>query len=207
MKQRISKWVADRQTGISKRMRGSQFNELTVLPGDVVFLGDSITEGGEWHEWFSGVSVRNRGIGGDTTGEVLARLGSATTYGAAAIFLLIGTNDVTLSVPRDEIVANVRSILRGLRAVSDETPVFLQSVMPRQKRLCGRVRELNRDLERVAAEEGAAWIDLWPALSTSDGALNPDFSWDGIHLNGLGYATWARVLHPQIDSVTPGYAG
>ena len=52
----------------------SQFEELAVTPGDTVFLGDSITEGGSWHELFPDSSVRNRGIGGDVTAGVLARI-------------------------------------------------------------------------------------------------------------------------------------
>ena len=48
-------------------------------PGDsIVMLGDSITEGGEWVELFPGTPVRNRGIGGDTTTGLLARLAQVT---------------------------------------------------------------------------------------------------------------------------------
>jgi len=43
----------------------------------VLFLGDSITEQGMWHEWLPEVPTLNRGIGGDTVHEVQARLDSA----------------------------------------------------------------------------------------------------------------------------------
>lgn len=201
LKQRIARWVSEKQTGIGKSMRASQFAELHVLPGDVVFLGDSITEGGAWHEWFPGVPVRNRGIGGETTREVLARIGTATTGGAAGIFVLIGTNDVTLFVPDDEIVENVTQILRALRAASPGTPIFLQSVMPRRGPLAARLQGLNDRLQRVAADENVTWIDLWPALSDGSGALRPDFSLDSIHLTGTGYAAWCNVLRSHVETV------
>lgn len=203
MKQRISAWVVEKQTGVGKRMRRSQFAELSVLPRDVVFLGDSITEGGLWHEWFPGTPVRNRGIGGETSREVLARVRSATTDGVAAVFLLIGTNDVTFSVPDHEIEANVALIIRALRAESPATPVFLQSVMPRQRRLGERITGLNRRLEQVAEREGATWIDLWPVLSDGAGAIDPGFSLDGIHLTGAGYERWVGVLRPHVESISP----
>lgn len=203
MKQRISEWVVEKQTGVGKRTRRSQFAELQVLRGDVIFLGDSITEGGLWHEWFPGVPVRNRGIGGDTTRELLARMESATTDSAAAVFLMIGTNDLTLSVPDHAIEDNVTQILRGLRAISPTTPVFLQSIMPRQRRWAERIAGLNRRLEQVADREGAKWIDLWPALSDGAGAIDSRYSLDQIHLTGAGYARWIAVLRPYVESISP----
>ena len=70
----------------------SQFEHLEIQAGDVVFLGDSITEGGAWDELFPGVPVRNRGIGGDTTSGVLDRLDQITRGRPAKVFLKIGTN-------------------------------------------------------------------------------------------------------------------
>lgn len=201
VKRRISEWVADKQTGISKRMRTSQFDELPIRSGDVVFLGDSITEGGLWNEWFPAVAIRNRGVGGDTSREVLSRVHSATVDGVTAVFLLIGTNDVTLSVPDEEIVSNVTQIIRALRTDSPSSPVFLNSVMPRRQRFARRLVGLNGELERVARQEGATWIDNWPTLSDGDGALRPAFSLDTIHLNGAGYAAWVAVLRPFLESV------
>jgi hypothetical protein len=49
-------------------MRASQFEALPRVAGRVVFLGDSITEGGCWEEWFPELPACNRGIGGDSVG-------------------------------------------------------------------------------------------------------------------------------------------
>jgi hypothetical protein len=53
----------------------TQFEFLTERKGGIVFLGDSITEGGHWSEIFGNGAVLNRGIGGDTTQDVLDRHG------------------------------------------------------------------------------------------------------------------------------------
>ena len=68
----------------------SQFEELPIASGDTVFLGDSITEGGSWHELFPESSVRNRGIGGVTTSGILARIDQIRHGKPGQIFLMIG---------------------------------------------------------------------------------------------------------------------
>ena len=69
----------------------TQFDELSVEQGDVVFLGDSITRGGSWYELHPDSPIRNRGIGGDTTSGVLARLHQVTSGKPSQVLLLIGT--------------------------------------------------------------------------------------------------------------------
>ena len=64
----------------------SQFEVISVQPGDTVFLGDSIAEGGSWLELFPQSNVRNRGIGGDFTTGVIARLNQITDGQPAQIF-------------------------------------------------------------------------------------------------------------------------
>lgn len=76
----------------------SQFEVLPVLPGDTVFLGDSITEGGSWHELFPSSRVRNRGIGGEVTTGVLGRVNQISRGAPSQVFLLIGTNDLAFGI-------------------------------------------------------------------------------------------------------------
>ncbi|HEY8590760.1 MAG TPA: hypothetical protein VIL55_14535, partial [Naasia sp.] len=73
--------------------RRQQFAEVGARSGRVVFLGDSISEFGLWEEWFPEIPVLNRGIGGETSAQVLARLETAITE-PRAVFLLVGTNDL-----------------------------------------------------------------------------------------------------------------
>src|SRR3954451_1058356 len=73
---RIGLGLPDRTFGIENpyyRTRLDFFRQ-TVGDADVVMLGDSITEGIDWHELFPHVRILNRGIGGDTSAGVLNRL-------------------------------------------------------------------------------------------------------------------------------------
>ena len=187
--------------------RRQQFAEVGAPPGRIVFLGDSISEFGLWEEWFTGLPVLNRGIGGETSGQVLARLDTAINA-PRAVFLLIGTNDLTAAVPEDDIVANVKSILRGIEQRAPGTPVYLQSVMPRSIDFRPEIQALNRRYRQLAESAAAdvRYLDLWPLLSDEAGGLKKEYTLDRLHLNGAGYRAWADLLRPALESL-PSTAG
>ena len=176
----------------------SAFEAFPVVPDDVVFLGDSITEGGPWEEIFPGVRVRNRGVGGDTSAGVLARLDQVTRGQPEKVFLLIGTNDLFLGASEDEIVANIEEILDRLKQESPDTEVYLQSVLPRAASYRSRVEALNARLAEVAGERGCAWVDLYSHfVDPNTGAIREELSNDSLHLLGPGYVLW----RDQIDGL------
>ena len=187
--------------------RRTQFAALTAPRGRIVMLGDSITELGMWSEWFPEAPMANRGIGGERSGDILARLHTAIDR-PRAVFLLIGTNDLAVAIPEQEIVANVRAIVDTITRLSPGIPVYVQSVMPRGLKFRDEVRSLNERYREIvdAAGEHVHYLDLWPALETPDGALNPDMTNDTLHLNGTGYRAWADVLKPLINGIQKAHA-
>ena len=84
----------------ARERRESFFATNPVQPGDVVFLGDSLTDEARWEELFAGLAVRNRGVPGDTTADVLARLEPIARAEPAQVFLMIGTNDLGFGANR-----------------------------------------------------------------------------------------------------------
>ena len=184
-----------------RRMLALQFNELPLPGGEIVFLGDSITESGRWHEWFPDLPVVNRGIAGDTTDGVLRRIDSAIKA-PAKVFLLIGTNDISFRRPRDLVRANQRTIIEQIRATAPHADLYVQSVMPLTRRYRQRIDELNSHYRELAAEFGGSYLDLWPALCDAKGELNGDFTLDQLHLNGAGYRAWTGVLRPLVSSTS-----
>ena len=184
-----------------RRMKSSQFDLLKPPGGAIVFLGDSITEWGAWQEWFPGTLVVNRGIGGDTTEGVLKRLDAAID-GPAGVFLLVGTNDLALRVPVGDIMARHREIIEQIGIRAPRAWLTVQSVMPRQRKFRDRIQVLNENLERIAAEVGATYLDLWPLLDDGTGQLKPRYTEDGLHLNGLAYREWAAKLAPIVEKCT-----
>src|SRR6478735_10221234 len=86
------------------------FNSLTPPKNATVFLGNSITERGAWGELLSGQPIMNRGIGGDNTFGVLARLEGVAKAKPKKIFLLIGINDLSRGLPKGVILNNYNRI-------------------------------------------------------------------------------------------------
>lgn len=182
---------------------------LAALPprrGATVFLGDSLTDRGEWSELFGLATIQNRGVAGETTRDVLARAEPIASQKPARVFLLAGVNDLAMGDAAPAIAERYGRILDVFREKAPEAQLYCQSVLP--VRLPGapplvtndRVRALNESLARVAAGRSCTFVDLYSALAGADGALDARYTLDGIHLTGEGYAAWARAIAPLLDA-------
>jgi lysophospholipase L1-like esterase len=183
--------------------RVAQFAAEPVVTGRVVFLGNSITQGGDWPRLLGDSTVVNRGIGGDVTFGVRARLDDVIRRRPSKLFLLIGVNDVSRDIPEAVIAANVRAIVEEVRAGSPETVVYVQSVLPLNSTVTGfpqhydkgdHVVRLNRLLRGVAAASRARFVDLYPLFLDRQGRLDVRYTRDGLHLNEAGYQRWVAHL-------------
>jgi lysophospholipase L1-like esterase len=182
------------------RKRRRSFAAEKVTDGSVLFLGDSITQGGKWDELFPELSTLNRGINGDTTEDVLKRLDEAL-HKPIAVSLLIGTNDLhtyrRLKNP-EGIVARAEEIVERIRAAAPEAQILINSMTPRTPLFAPRIRTLNARFADIAQRTGSTFVDLWPALANENGALRKEFTSDNLHLSPAGYAAWRDVLRPLL---------
>lgn len=177
----------------------SQFEALKIRENSVVFLGDSITEGGIWEELFPELPVHNRGIGGDVTGGVLARLHQVTAGKPAKVFLLIGTNDISIGLEIEAIADNIEKIVDTIRRDSPQTQIYIQSVLPRAASYRERIERLNQLLQSTIKNK-ANWINLYPLfLDEADGSIRNDLSNDELHLLGKGYLLWRDELRKWLS--------
>jgi lysophospholipase L1-like esterase len=182
--------------------RQQKFTQLPPPAGRVVFLGDSITEWGWWDEFFPDLPVVNRGIGGNTTTDVLNRLDSAIVE-PRAVSLMIGTND--LHGPRSArditgIAERTQKIVRRIRTKAPEAKLLLNSVLPRSPLWAPRVRALNALYRSVAEEEDIQFVDLWPVYADAHGGLLKAHTSDNLHLTIPGYQPWVEILRPLLSS-------
>lgn len=188
--------------------RATLFEVLPTSKSDIIFLGNSITNGGEWAELLRNPHAKNRGISGDTTQGVLDRLSTITKGKPSKIFLLIGTNDLSRGKSVDEVAKNVEKIVERVKRESPKTKLYVQSVFPvnpkfnkflghmnRQKDIAA----LNAKIKAVAARHGVTYIDVYKSLVTpSTDVMNPEYTNDGLHLLGKGYLKWVEVLKPYL---------
>ncbi len=165
----------------------------------IVFLGDSLTRGGDWADWFPDRNAINLGVDGDTTDAMLSRLDRVVEAHPDAVALMIGTNDFGLRLSVEHVVRNIENILVHLRRELPGARMLLQSILPRGKEFADRIQDANRHLRQFVATVPGQYLDLWPVFALEDGELNPAFSPDRLHLNEAGYETWLSELHPALE--------
>jgi lysophospholipase L1-like esterase len=166
-----------------------------------VFVGDSLTEGGSWQEWFPDLEAVNLGVGGDTTEGLIERLDQVAELDPDTVVLLIGTNDVANRRAVEQVVRNIETILVNLRQALPEARILVQSVLPRGREYAEFVKEINRHVWQFSATVRAHYLDLWPVMAEADGELNPAYTEDRLHLNAAGYDAWLSELVPALERV------
>jgi lysophospholipase L1-like esterase len=184
--------------------RTAYFKQLPVVKKSILFFGDSITQWGDWAEFLGFRRVLNRGIAGDNTFGLAARVDEVIRHRPEKLFILAGTNDINLKIPVAYIIRNYRKIIGEVRRQSPDTKIFVQSVFPVNDELIGRqyykgtneeIRVLNGALQEMAVSQKVDYVNVYDHLLDGAGAgLDAKFTYDGLHLSGLGYQAWVRVL-------------
>ena len=191
--------------------RATLFEALPVSRKDIVFLGNSITNGCEWAELFDNPRVKNRGISGDICMGVYDRLDPIVKGQPAKIFLLIGINNISRArgYTPEQIVQEITMILRKIKLESPKTKLYLQSILPvndcyglfnDHTARWEVVKQTNELLEPLAEKEGVTYVDLYSHfVDPATGKMKPEYTNDGLHLLGKGYLLWRDIVKPFVD--------
>ncbi len=187
--------------------RVSHFKTLPHTKGDVIFLGNSITDGSEWSELFDNPRIKNRGISGDVTAGVIYRIDEVIARKPQKVFLMIGTNDLARGLSVDSLLKNLFWTAQYLRQQTPATRVFIQSILPVNEvygKFSGhtskgqQIKEVNRQLQQNAAAYGYTYIDLHTPFSDGNEKLKKELTNDGLHLNGDAYLLWKHLVYPFV---------
>ena len=189
--------------------RVSHFNNLPVKKGAIIFIGDSITEQCNWSELFDNPEILNRGIGGDVLEGVAKRLEFLKTSEPAALFLMIGINNMNRGDPNDEIFLEYKLLVEKIKEYNPSTKLFLQSILPiNQKSFIGipiasneNIEALNQNIQKLAGNLGIVYVDLFSHFLNSERELDNKYSNDGLHINGEGYLLWKEVTKNYIHDI------
>jgi lysophospholipase L1-like esterase len=188
--------------------RQSMFELLPDTEGEIIMLGNSITNVGAWEELFQNPRLKNRGISGDNTFGVLARMDEVLSSKPAKIFILIGINDIAINNPPEVILNNYQKIIERIIKDSPSTSIYVQSLFPTNNaftRFGGhqnkdeQIRAVNAGIAQLAIEYGLTFIDLYPKFQDAEGKLDTLYTNDGLHLLGPGYVKWAEILRPFVE--------
>jgi lysophospholipase L1-like esterase len=178
----------------------------------VVFMGDSITDIWKLDQYFPGKPYINRGIGGQTTPQMVIRFRpDVIDLDPKVVVILAGTNDIagnTGPMSVAEIEANLKTMTELARIHGIH--VVLSSVLPvnnyteRSKmffplRPPEQIVELNRWIKDYATRNGSIYLDYYSATVDEKGLLKRDLAEDGLHPNDKGYSIMAPLAQKAIE--------
>lgn len=182
----------------------------------IVFMGDSITDGWNLAQYFPGESYVNRGIGGQTTPQMLLRFrADVIELKPKVVVILAGTNDIagnTGLMTLEDTAHNVVSMVELARA--NKIRVILSSVLPvndrsrngngtfliqTKSRPNETIRAMNEWLKKYAAQSDSVYLDYYSATVGSDGNLKDNISDDGLHPNAEGYRIMQSLAKAAIE--------
>ena len=169
------------------------FDLSRIRQADIVFLGNSITFGGNWSELLGREGIVNRGIGSDNIPGMLRRLHQVTRLNPKLCFLMAGINDLYQDAPVDTVFNRYVQLIDSLRAYGI-APVIQSTlhVNPKWKRADIKnpeVAKLNMQLQKYAREQSLIFLDLNSVLS-DNGTLRNKYTTDGVHLTAAAYQVW-----------------
>ena len=180
----------------------------------VVFFGDSITDGWNLAGWFPGRLYVNRGIGGQTTAQMLVRFRQdVIDLKPRAVVVLAGTNDIagnTGPARLEDIEANLTTMAElaaahGIRVIfSSVLPVHNYTAASAElfaDRPPARILALNRWLQAWCAAHGTTYLDYFSHMVDTQGLLRRELADDGLHPNEAGYRVMAPLAESAIRSV------
>jgi lysophospholipase L1-like esterase len=186
--------------------RTAQFAKEPVVTGRIIFLGNSITEMGNWRKATNDTTVINRGIGGDITYGVLKRLKDVTDRQPSKLFILLGINDIGKDIPDAVIADNYLKIVKEVHAKCPQTKIYVESILPLNPTMPNfpqhydkeeHVLSVNKLLKANAQTGNYTFVDIFHLFVDSEGRLKSQYSYEGLHLKPDAYVIWVDYLKKQ----------
>jgi lysophospholipase L1-like esterase len=184
----------------------AQFESLPKSQNDILLVGDSLTDQGEWNELLNNPYLKNRGISGDTTDGILYRIEQIVEGQPRKIFIMIGANDFWHEKKSiAEVLQNYKLILDTFQKKAPNTKVYVQSLLPIDNTNFNvtldnsTLSEFNQQLEQLVEDYPYQYINLYPHFLNPDNQLDLQYTSDGVHLNGRGYLVWRNQIEKYIN--------
>jgi lysophospholipase L1-like esterase len=190
--------------------------------GDVVFIGDSITQGWEgagkkaWAEHFAAFKPVNLGIGGDQTGHVLWRLTEGKEIEPLKpklAVIMIGTNNTGPHTP-EQIAGGIKAIIAELQKQKPDMKILLLGVFPRAggikkedtvapaDKLNPKIKAINDIIAKYADDKTVFYKDIGASFLNKDGGLEKKVMPDLLHLSPEGYEIWAKAIKDDVAKLS-----
>jgi beta-glucosidase len=224
---------ADRPASVTPTIKNDQFvkrhegflkdkeEALKNGPVDLLFVGDSITDGWRnqkkdgtespqlkiFKERWGKYNPLNIGISGDRTQHVLWRLEQGEVDGIKpkAIVLMIGTNNLGNKESVEDTIAGITAVVKSLRERLPESKVLLLAVFPRGETtdnpFRAQIKQVNDAIAKLDDGSHVKYLDIGPKFLAEDGTLTKEVMPDALHPNAKGYEIWADAIGSTLEEM------
>ena len=179
----------------------------------VVFMGDSITE--EWSKlypsYFENRSYINRGIGGQTTPQMLIRFKQdVVDLMPTVVVILAGTNDIAGNTGPSNVKMITDNIFSmATIATANDIQVVLSSVLPVYRYEWSpeivdppsTIDAVNECLKEFSESNGSYYLDYFSEMVDNRKGLNKEYTTDGVHPNEKGYELMSAIAEKKLKSI------
>tara|TARA_B100000900_G_scaffold271213_1_gene231630 strand:- start:10 stop:651 length:642 start_codon:yes stop_codon:yes gene_type:complete len=179
----------------------------------VVFLGDSITEGWSslYPDYFEEKPYVNRGIGGQTTPQMLIRFKQdVVDLMPTVVVILAGTNDIAGNTGQSNvkmITDNIFSMATiaaayGIQVVlSSVLPVYRYEWSPEIVDPPSIISAVNERLKEYAESNALYYLDYFSEMVDDKRGLKKEYTPDGVHPNKRGYELMSAIAEKKLKSI------
>ena len=192
-----------------KEITKEVIQKVNIVPENIVFLGDSITDQYDLEQYYSkNHYLVNSGISGNLTDDILDDMNKRVyQYNPSKVFLLIGTNDINEGKTNEEIVDNIKKIIDQIKEKRPYCKVYLESIYPINnsndskishgmvsRRTNEQIKDINKKLQKYCKDNNITYIDMFDVLKNDDGDLNISYTKEGLHISDEGYKVITKTL-------------
>ena len=186
----------------------SKLDNIKAQDENIVFFGDSITEGYNVKEFYDEYRVVNSGISGNTTKDLINRIDNDLyDYNPSVVIIQIGTNDLRAGIKDEEIINNLKIIIKGIRKNRKNSSILIESIYPLNRDMDTEywndvnpdynnkhIIKLNNDIKDLCKKEHIKYIDVYTSLLDDNKNLKEVYSKEGLHLTDLGYYKVTKII-------------
>lgn len=186
----------------------SKLENIKEQDENIVFFGDSITEGYNVKEFYDEFRVVNSGISGNTTEDLINRIDrDLYNYNPSTVIIQIGTNDIRASIKDEDIIKNLKNIIKGIRKNRKNASILIESIYPINREMDEEywkdvnpdynnkhITKLNKEIKELCKKEHIKYIDIYSKLLDDNKNLKEVYSKEGLHLTDLGYYKVTKII-------------
>ncbi len=196
---------------VAKSLGDIQTKTYTINQKEnIVFVGDSIFDWYPTDKIFSDLPIVNSGLCGNKTTDILNDMENRIyKYNPTKVFIQIGTNDIEFEDSdelNEEVAQNIIKIAEGVKKNRKKSKIYIISIYPVNNNLPGandrhidEIKTINQKVKEYCAKtDGVEYIDAFSQLTNDEEMLDEEYTDDGLHPNGLGYAKLTEILMKYI---------